>query len=190
MRTSAGASTPGRTWLPRTSRTRTVTLSPTRITSPNFRVRTSILAPPHGLSAGGAPRFSGGLVQAEGGEACVLPLEPARHEERPPERAEPGAEPRAALGREARQDRDHVRRPGTAARRRLADELAPAGGQACELALEPLALGQREEDGRGAERDERLPLRAEYPDERLARPRLLLEHAEECVDLVHPSALA
>src|ERR671931_279212 len=42
MRTSAGASTPSRTWLPRTSRTRTVTASPTRITSPNFLVRTSI----------------------------------------------------------------------------------------------------------------------------------------------------
>src|SRR5213592_1905057 len=45
MRTSAGASTPSRTWLPRTSRTRTVTASPTRITSPNFLVRTSIALP-------------------------------------------------------------------------------------------------------------------------------------------------
>src|SRR5438093_2714492 len=45
MRTSAGASTPSRTWLPRTSRTRTVTVSPTRITSPNFLVRTSIALP-------------------------------------------------------------------------------------------------------------------------------------------------
>src|SRR6185369_1127633 len=42
MRTSDGASTPSRTWLPFTSSTRTVTVSPTRMTSPNFRVSTSM----------------------------------------------------------------------------------------------------------------------------------------------------
>src|SRR2546426_990168 len=49
MRTSAGASTPSRTWFPFTSSTRTVTESPTRMISPSFRVRTSIA---HGVSAG------------------------------------------------------------------------------------------------------------------------------------------
>src|SRR5258706_7989925 len=43
MRTSAGASMPRRTWLPRTSRTRTVIPSPIRITSPTFRVSMSIV---------------------------------------------------------------------------------------------------------------------------------------------------
>src|SRR5438093_6631828 len=64
MRTSAGASTPSRTWLPRTSRTRTVTASPTRITSPNFRVRTSIARPPMDCRPDARPALAEGQTRS------------------------------------------------------------------------------------------------------------------------------
>src|SRR4029077_3445737 len=63
MRPAAGASTPRRTWLPFTSRTRTVTASPTRITSPSLRVSTSIPVVPHPLSVDPEARLNEQLAE-------------------------------------------------------------------------------------------------------------------------------
>src|SRR5262245_40443123 len=74
MRTSVGASTPRRTWLPRTSRTRMTTGSPMRIISPTFRVRMSMLA------LGSAARLGGQLDEELSRDLVQVGLvAPARH---------------------------------------------------------------------------------------------------------------